>query len=129
MLRAVRSAADRTLELLAAQVDFRLIPEFDPVVLQRVFEIDAGGDGGRRTDLQVADDFDHCAGVERLLEHRQHRQAVLFADGIDVLEHGRAAQAHKLDRALEAFLAKLDDIVDYGRRIERDVDEDEWWAA
>jgi hypothetical protein len=72
-----------------AQIDLRLIPEFDPVVPQRLVEIDAGGRGRRVPKPQLIEDLQYGAGLERLLERSQHPQLLFFTDAFDVVEHGR----------------------------------------
>src|ERR1700751_1503358 len=61
-----------------AQIDLRLIPEIDPAVAQRLFESNVAG-RRRRMAPQVLQYFQDGPGLERLLQHRQHLQAVLLA--------------------------------------------------
>ncbi len=112
-------------EPLLAQVDFRLIPEFDPVVGERFLQIEARRDRRRQAELELVQDLDDGVGLERLLQHRQHGELVLQADCLDVIEHGCATIAHQLHRAGEAVLAELDDRFDRIGRFERDVEEHE----
>jgi hypothetical protein len=95
-------------ELLAAQVDLRLVPELDPVVGQRLVEAKPGGAARRRSEPELMDDLDDGVGLERLLEHRQHAEQVLSADALDVFEHGAAAVAYQLHRAAKAGIAERD---------------------
>ncbi len=44
-------------QLLFAQVDLRLIPEFDPAFRQRFVEIDAAGDRGRLPEIELLQQF------------------------------------------------------------------------
>ena len=60
-------------ELLAAQIDLGLVPELDPVVLERFGKRDL--DSARRramAELELGHDLLNGRGLERLLEHRQH---------------------------------------------------------
>jgi hypothetical protein len=52
-------------QLLSAQIDLRLIPEFDPSVGQGLGEIDASGNGRRMAELDVLQQIDDRGGVER----------------------------------------------------------------
>ncbi len=112
-------------ELLFAQIDLRLVPELDPVVAQGLVEIDAAGDRRRVAELKVLQNFQDDAGLERLFQHRQHLQALLLADALDVREHGRAAAAHELHVAAIAARAERDDAFDGFGGFQRDVEEDE----
>ena len=67
----------------------------------------------------------HRAGLERLLEHRKHLQALLLADALDVLEHGRASAAHELHIPAVGFLAERSDALDRVRGFKCDVEKDE----
>ena len=87
-------------QLFLAQVDLRLVPEFDPAVAQaprrdRCAPAMVGG----WPSLRVCRYLHDVAGLERLFQDRQHLQPVLLADALDVLEHGRAAAAHQLHGA------------------------------
>ena len=78
-------------KLFFAQIDLRLVPEFDPVLRQGLVEIDAAGDRWRVTEFEVLQQFQDDVGLERLSQYRQHLQVLLFADALDVREHRRAA--------------------------------------
>ena len=116
-------------ELLFAQVDFRLIPELDPAVAQRVAQIDAAGDRRRLAEPKVLQDFQDHAGLEWLLENGQHAQMMLLADALDVGKHGRAAVAHELHGAGITGAREREDALDGVGRFERDVEEDEFRLA
>ncbi len=116
-------------ELLFAQVDFRLIPELDPAVAQRIVEIDAAGDRRRLAEPKFLQDFQDHAGLERLLENGQHAQMMLLADALDMGEHGRAAVAHELHGAGITGARQREDALDGVGQFERDVEEDEFRLA
>ena len=78
-------------KLFFSQIDLRLVPEFDPVLRQGLVKIDAPGDRGRMAELEVLQQFKDRVGLKRLSQYRQHLQPLLFADAVDVGEHGRAA--------------------------------------
>ena len=59
-------------QLLSSQVDLWLIPELDPAVAQSFFEIDPSRKRLRMPELEVVQDFQEHAGVERLFQRRQH---------------------------------------------------------
>ena len=63
-----------------AQVNLRLIPEFDPLLGERFVDVDAGGRGRRDAEFEALDDFDDRHGLERFLECRQHGEIVLQTD-------------------------------------------------
>ena len=112
-------------ELFLAQIDLRLIPELDPFVVERLVEVEAGGDRRRHAELELLEDLDDRVGLEWLLEHRQHVELVLDADVLDVIEHRGAAIAHQLHGAAKAVLAERDHRLDRVGGFERDVVEHE----
>ena len=114
-------------KLLPAQIDFWLIPEFDPVLLQSLVEIYASGKRRGIAEVQVLQDFQDGAGLEWLFEHRQHLQEVVFADAFDVGQHGRATAAHQLDVAAIAASAERGNALDGLNRLQSDVQEDKIW--
>ena len=59
-------------QLLPSEVDLRLIPELDPALAQGLVQINPGGERLRMPELEVAQDFQEYAGVERLFERGQH---------------------------------------------------------
>src|SRR5262245_2964660 len=70
----------------------------------------------RMAELQLPHDRDDGRSLERLLQHRQHLQLVLFADALDMFEHRRASAAHELDESEIAAFAKRHDGFDRVRR-------------
>src|SRR5262245_49759342 len=92
-------------KLFAAQVDLGLKPELDPVVAERLGELDPRCDRGWMPELELLHDPYDGGGVERLLQDRQHLQPMLVADALDMLKHGCTASAHELDEAEIAALA------------------------
>jgi len=90
-------------------------------VVERIFEIEAGGAGRRHAELELLDDLDDGVGLERLLEHRQHVELMLDADVLDVIEHGGAAIAHQLYAAVKSELAERNHRLDRIGRFERDT--------
>src|SRR6186713_148689 len=61
-------------ELLAFEVDFGLVPEFDPVICDGIVEHDAGGYGRRHAELQLMDDLLDRSAVEWLFNAGQHTE-------------------------------------------------------
>src|SRR6266446_7464819 len=112
-------------ELLLAQIDLGLIPELDPAFTKRLLELGLPGHRRRMAELQFLGDREDGGGLERLLQHWQHLQAVLLADALDVLEHGRAAAAHQLDESEIAAFAERNDGFDRLGGLEADIEEDE----
>jgi hypothetical protein len=99
-------------ESLFSQLDFRLIPELDPFIVERLVEVNAQGHRRRQSELELLQDLDDRLGLERLLEHRQHVELVLKADALDVIEYRGAAVAHELDRPAIFVFRKEDDRLD-----------------
>ncbi len=116
-------------QLLLAQVDLRLIPELDPAIAQGLIEIDAGGKRGRMPELELLQDLQDGARLERLFERRQHLQTVLLTDALDVFEHGGAAAAHQLHVAAVAAAAERDHAFDGVGGFQRDVEEHDIGSA
>jgi len=110
-------------KLLAAHVDLRLIPELDPVVLERVRKADARLGRLRETQLLLADDRLDGRRLEWLLEHREHPQLMLLADVLEVFKHRGAAVAHELHRAGVAELAQRLERLDRVAGIQVDTEE------
>ncbi len=107
-----RAKASAPTSCLRAQIDLRLVPEFDPVLRQGLIEIDAAGDRRRMAELEVLEQFHDDVGLERLAQHRQHLQALLFADVLDMRQHRRAAAAHELHLPAIVAAAERDDAAD-----------------
>jgi hypothetical protein len=75
------------------------------------------------TESQVLQYFQDGAGLERLLQDRQHLQTVLLADAFDMLEDRGAASAHELHVAGVTVPAERDDAFDRFGGFERNVEE------
>ena len=105
-------------ELLLAQVDFRLIPELDPVVLERLVELDA-----RARPAAAWPSLRSCmiltiASVSNgFLSTGSILSLCCIADVLDVLEHGRAAVAHQLHGAGESRACRARSPTRWRRRI------------
>ncbi len=112
-------------QLLAANIDFRLIPELDPVFRQRLGQIDLGILLVPDPQLELLQDLQDGVRFEGLFQHRQHGQPVLDADVLDVLQHRRAAIAHQLDRAIEGVTRQRNHGLDCVGRLQGNVQEDE----
>src|ERR1700733_944549 len=113
-----RFGADK---LLPAQVDFWLVPELDPSAVQCLIEIDPAGGRRRVTELEFMDDLENGLRLDRLLERRQHLQAVLFANMLDVRQHGRTATAEELNGAAIIAGGEFAEALDRLGKIQRDV--------
>ena len=111
-------------KLFSSQIDLRLVPEFDPVLRQGLVKIDAPGDRGRMAELEVLQQFKDRVGLKRLSQYRQHLQPLLFADAVDVGEHGRAATRYELHPPAIVCVAERDDAGDRFGEFERDVEKD-----
>ena len=59
-------------QLFFSEVDLRLIPVFDPAIAQSLIEIDPRSQRLRMPELEVVQDFQEHAGIEWLLQRRQH---------------------------------------------------------
>lgn len=112
-------------QLLLAQIDLRLIPEFDPALRQGVAKIDAAGDGRRMAEIVLLQEFEDDIGLERLTQPGQHLQLLLLANAFDMREYGRAAIAHQLDAAAIAIVAERNDATDRFRGFDGDVEKDD----
>ena len=89
------TAADQALgtgERLGAQVDFRLIPELQPIVGECLVEVHHG----ERTlgKMRVDDDLPDRLAAERLAERRAHVESVPGADAAHVFQQVDIAAAH-----------------------------------
>ena len=125
--RSVDAGSAQSLDsgkLLSAQIDLRLVPEFDPTIVERVAQSDPCRLRRAVAELELLHDRRDRGRVERLLEHRQHLKSVLRADALDVLEHRRAAGAHELNESEVATLAECDDGFDRNGEIQADIEED-----
>ena len=99
-------------EFLAVDVDFRLIPEFDPVIRDGVVEHDARGDRRRHAELQILDDLVDRRAVERFLHAGQHAQLLLQAGRPWRVDHLRGQGADQLHRAA-CILASASATIDF----------------
>src|SRR5262249_26327239 len=97
-------------KLLLTQVDLGLAPEFDPALAQGFVESHSRCNRGRMAELQLPHDRNDGRSLERLVEHRQHLQLVLFADVLDVFEHRQTPAAHELDETEIAAFAECHDV-------------------
>ncbi len=57
-------------ELFLAQIDLRLVPEFDPSVRERFAQVDPCRLRRGVAELELLHDRDDCCRIERLFEHR-----------------------------------------------------------
>jgi hypothetical protein len=100
------------------------VPELDPVVLQRLGKRDFHSARRRAmAKLELGQNLLNGGGLERLLEHRQHRQLHLLAGLFDVVEDGGAAAAHELHGAGKAGFGQRLDRGDCVLHLEIDVEE------
>ena len=113
-------------ELFFAQIDLRLIPEFDPFFGERVAEVDTAGEGGVLTELVILKHFYNETRLKGLVEHRQHVQAIPFAGGFGLGEHACAAAAGELDQAAIVRATERGEAFGGITGLESDINKDEF---
>jgi hypothetical protein len=93
-------------ELFLAQIDFGLVPEFNPMSGQRFAEIDAARKLSALTEFLILKYFHDDTRLEWLVQHRQHMQVLLFADSLDLRKNTGVAVAGELNPAAIVRRAK-----------------------
>src|SRR6202035_6069317 len=83
-------------ELHSPEIDFRLIPEFHPVLIKRVLEINAARCSAPATDPDVIGDRTDGFEPKRLLKGCQHNEAVPLTHRFDFSQQRCVATAHQL---------------------------------
>ncbi|MFZ3226772.1 MAG: hypothetical protein WA230_14845 [Xanthobacteraceae bacterium] len=111
-------------ELLFAEVDHRLIPEFDPTVIERLVETDPARGGRRVPQFELLQQVQDGLRLDRFFEHRQHLQMLLLADTFDMCKHSRAAAANKLHLAPIVAVGELEEALDSFAEFQSDIEED-----
>ena len=124
-----------------AQIELRLIPEFQPIPPDGFAEVDfriasrdhqvlyrADGRGQRHQPLPF-DDPPQRVEAEWLGQDRQHLQPATRADPADVVEQRRLAAAHDLDRAAIADARQLAQGVDRIRIAKEEIEKDDLGRA
>jgi hypothetical protein len=110
-------------QLLAAQIDLRLVPEVDPVLAQRDAEIDPLRMRDRGIELVLLDHPADDAALDRLGHRRQDLQRIALGEVLDGIEPDIAAAAHKLQRATVGAVDQRPHRLHRMARNDRDVEE------
>ena len=132
------AASDQALgadERPGAQVDLGLVPELEPLLGEKLLEVEPDGGGerdrglGLTVEMGAGDRLAYGFRPERLLQRGAHDEPVPGADAAHVVEQVGVAAAHHLHDAAVALLAERAQHVDGVGAFERDVEEDDLGMA
>ena len=92
-------------DLLLLEIDPGLVPELDEIPRQHRLEREVGRRIGLEGEILVKSDLAHGREVDRLQQHRKHRQRKIDPDLAEAVEERGFAPAEQLHAAGEpAFL-------------------------